>query len=400
MRRLLPLVLLLALAGCIGGPDPLTPADDPLVELYRMPAPVPAPTDGRREWAFTDRDDGLVAEGRRLASIDFPAGRLRWAVDLPPAYAVRTATDVLAGAGFAVLVGATSLRAVSRADGSTRWERPAGGPAVLADPVVVTAACTAARCVLTGIALDTGDRLWTARTTGRVTLSPGRPGCGCLYATGPDGVSAIVAETGRTSWTFRTRGPAPVLHPSLYRLTVITPPTAPDCVATIRGVDDGKQVWSHRFAWDDAGALARSCRFDPARLYAGHDLYVPLRDRVAVLDEYHGTHREMPLRPGEFLVDGTLAWSPTTGYRVWPDRSATAVGVAAPAARPWARPVAGGWLLASGRGVVLWDDRRGVRRRAETASVVLAAGNDRLILQERDTLVAVGPAQGRTRPAR
>ena len=399
MRRLLPLVLLLALAGCIGGPDPLTLADDPLVELYRMPAPVPAPADGRREWAFTDRGDGLVAEGRRLASIDFAAGRLRWAIDLPPAYAVRAATDVLAGAGLVVLVGATSLRAVSRADGSTRWDSPAGGPAVLAGPVVVTSACTAARCALTGIALDTGDRMWTSTTAGRVTPSPGPPGCGCLYATGRDGVSAVAAETGRTLWTFRTRGPAPVLHPSPYRLTVVTPPTAPDCVATVRGVEDGKQVWSHRFAWDDAGALAEHCRFDPGRLHAGHALYVPLRDRVAVLDEYHGTYREVPLLTGEFVVDGALAWSPTTGYRVWLDRPA-AVDVPAPAAGPWARPVAGGWLLASGRGVVLWDDRRGVRRRAETASVVLAAADDRLILQERDTLVAVGPAQGRTGPAR
>ena len=398
-RRFAPVLLLVAAlaGGCFGAPDPPSLADDPLVEVYRMPAPVPAPPAGRHEWAFLDERAGLVAQGRRLASVDFTAGRLRWAVDLPEAYAVRDATDVLGGDGSLVLVGASSLRAVSVHDGRTRWERPYAGRVIRAgqgsDAVLVAARCTGHRCVLTGVALETGASLWTTTVTRPVTLSPGTGDCGCVHAAGGGAVTEVLAASGRTRWTLPTPGPDPVLKPGLYRLTVITPPVSPDCVTTVRGVDDGRQVWRREYAWHDAGALAKPCRFDRERLFGRYGLLVPLRERVAILDDHHGTARPAALRPGEFLVGDDLTWSPAGGYRAGLDRPAD-LDVPAPAdGRPWGRD----GLLASGRGVVLHDRLRGVRWRSETASAVCTPAPDRLVHQEGDTLVALGPQPRRER---
>jgi hypothetical protein len=393
-----PALVLALLAGCIGGPDPPSLADDPLVEVYRMPSPVPAPPPGEHSWAYTGTGAaaGIVAQGRRLASVDFEAGTLRWIKDLPPTYAVTGASDVLTAGAHLIVRGRSSIMAVRANDGSTAWERAAGpGPIMIGDgdndPVVVHEHCDPDACELTGLDSRDGRRLWARSVATGTTLGPPRQSCGCFSAVSGRRISEIVTTKGTTRWSVTVPGTGtPVVRPSLYRLTVISPPEPPRCVATVRGLEDGKIVWKKDFPWYDAGAPTRTCTFDPSRLAGLPELIVPGPGTAAIVDGYHGTSQAEPLDAGEYVVTPSLAWSPA-GYRVWtyePYR----IRVPAPAdGRPWGAPAGGGWLLASGPGVVLYDAGRGVRWRSETASAVLAPYPDRLVFQEGNTLVALGP---------
>nr|WP_221377157.1 PQQ-binding-like beta-propeller repeat protein [Actinoplanes polyasparticus] len=381
MRLLLvSLLVVLTAAGCWVPveADPPTLADEPLVEVYRIPSPVPAPGEGRRQWAFVDPGSGVIAEGTGLAAVDFETGLVRWTQTLPGTYAASSANRPMVLDDYLVVPGrGGAVRVLSRWSGDLLWERKSpGGRMVVAgsglEAAVVLNHCDARGCDLTALLLETGKRAWKVRTAERVTLTDG------LHTVGRTTISALSPLDGRRLWTVPTPpGPLPVLKPSLYRLAVITPPTRPGCRIVLRGIDFGKQVWKRE---------ARTCDFDVTL----DGLLLPEPGRVTVLDDYHGTARTVPIRPGEQLVTGELAWSEAGGYRIWREFPA-ALGVPDPdSGRPWGVRAGAGWLLASGPGVVFYDQSRGLRRSFPAATAFVVHGSNRLIYQVGDQLVGLG----------
>ncbi len=406
MVAVVSLLLASATAGCwADGPDP-PGLGDPLAEVYRIPSPVPAPDAGRRQWAFTDVDNGLVAQGRRLASLDFATGSLRWAEDLPAAYAVTAANPPLVIDGQLVLrsVTGTSVRGQGAYEATPSWERklPGRGQVLIAgsgpELAAVHSRCDARGCDLTAVLLASGKRAWQVRTPERVTLVDGGGDCHCLYTVGRRTIAELSPLDGRRLWSFPTPpGPAPVLQQSLYRLTVITPPVAPDCRVTLRGLENGKQMWTRELAWRDE-AVEGPCGFDPSRVLERYGLLVPGPGRLTLVDDYHGTLSEAPLRAGEQLVLGGLVWSAAGGYRQVLDQPVELPVPGPDSGRPWAGSAGGGWLLASGPGVVLFHPGRGIRHRFDAATAVVTLRDERLIYQVGDQLVALGP-QAQPEPA-
>ena len=98
-------------AGCFSAPEPdepnLVQPDTPLTEVFRIPAPVPAPPPDRQAWRVYDGRAGLLGEGRRIAEVDLRTGRVRWALDLPEESALTAAAGP--HSGFSVGAGAVLL---------------------------------------------------------------------------------------------------------------------------------------------------------------------------------------------------------------------------------------------------------------------------------------------------
>jgi hypothetical protein len=294
-------LVLLALGGCF---SPTAPGldDAPLSRKWRVPSPVPAP-DGR-PWHFSA--GGLLGEGRRLASVDPQSGGLRWAIDLPAAYAITAdggrAHSAVEDAGAVLLLGGkpgsdtgdpASMRVLAVEDGHTIWERalPPGTRVSTVgtnpSPMLVTLRCRRAGCDLSELALYDDKPAWARHIADRVGVTPSdSPDCRCVYLLGTRTITEVSAENGHILWTMaRPSGAGPRLIPNLYQLTVFTPPTSPRCTATFRGVDQGKIIWTRTFRWRDAGAPAAACSYDPSRLLtAFDDLEIPVDGAIDVLD--------------------------------------------------------------------------------------------------------------------
>jgi hypothetical protein len=171
--RLVSLLVVLTAAGCWvpAEADPPTLADEPLVEMYRIPSPVPAPGEGRRQWAFVDPESGVIAEGTGLAAVDFETGLVRWTRTLPGTYAASSANRPMVLEDHLVLPGRDgSVRVLSRWSGDLLWERksPAGRVVVAGsgpEAAVVHNHCDARGCDLTALLLETG------KPAGRIGLA-------------------------------------------------------------------------------------------------------------------------------------------------------------------------------------------------------------------------------------
>lgn len=397
--RRIPLLLaaLLLLSGCLGPRQPNL-ADGPLVEMWRLASPLPAPAG--RQWTFTDVPHGYLGEGRRLVSFDLVRGVMRWETDLPPAYAI-TPGSVTVGASVLVLRGAAgAFLAVSPYDGHTLWEQ-AGTRAVVdgEDPVAraFLAGCGKSGCDITARDQVSGKVSWRRHFAERVdALTDAGPSTGGFYLLGSRTISLVDGGDGRTRWSLqRPAGAHLTLLAGIGRAVVFTPPAVPGCVATLRGIDDGRIFWTHAARWQDDGAPGAPCSYDPARLMldTGH-LLIPVEGAVLRIDGYSGTVQSIPLDPGEYLVSGgydRLTWTPGIGYR--------GRGVGAPPKPPGVPPPADGkpwgegygivWLLATGHDVVLYRWRGDIEWSHPEPTPVLIAAN-RLIYLDGTTLVAVG----------
>ncbi|WP_250029366.1 outer membrane protein assembly factor BamB family protein [Paractinoplanes maris] len=403
-RRGTFLTLLLAATAATAGcfpvqPDPPTLAD-PLVEVYRIPSPVPAPVAGRREWAYVDSENGIIAEGRTLASVDLETGSVRFAETLPEPYAATESNRPMASEDHIVLPGhGSSVLVISKWLGAKRWERelPGRGQLIVVgsgtEQALVHSRCDARGCDLTALLLESGKQLWKVRTPEPVTLTNAGSVCPCLFTQGRRTITQLSTADGHRLWSSPTPpGPTPVLKHSTYRLTVITPPAAPACRATLRGLEVGREAWKRDVVWQDPAGTG-PCGFDPGRITEADRLFAPAPGQVTVIDEYEGTARLVTMRPGEQLVPGGLAWSPTAGYRRWRETPLD-ITVPAPAdGRPWAQPAGRGWLLASGTGAVYYDPDRGPRRQIGGATTFVVHRDNRLIYQIGGQLVGLGPAQ-------
>ncbi|SDT57465.1 outer membrane protein assembly factor BamB family protein [Actinoplanes derwentensis] len=383
-RRLTAVLLVLVLGGC-HGPEPADlRGGGPLIERWRIPAPV-------TDWAFADPGRGLIGREQRLASVATGPGRLRWVHDLPSGFRV-TASSV-AVAGSAVLIRGTGrFRVLDLAEGTVRWEREFPGQAVAEEEgdALLTAECDRSGCDLAGWGLATGERRWARRVEERVELvTSGVQVCYCVFLLGRRTVAAIGTEDGRPLWTMRRPAGVTRLITALDRQILWTPPAAPGCVATLRGVDRGVVVWTRAIA-TFCGVPVPSIGDDP-----GGNLEIPVRGGLETLWSHDAGGRTVPLDVGEQLIeDGTdrITWTPGAGYRSIDSSDRTPATVAPPSVR---RPSAeatptGMWLLGSGSGLVLYDPvRRAVRWSGPAPALV--PDHDRLVYVDGTDLVGIGP---------
>ncbi|HWS36099.1 MAG TPA: PQQ-binding-like beta-propeller repeat protein [Actinoplanes sp.] len=387
-RRLTAVLLVLALGGCLGGPDKADlRGGGPLVERWRIPSPVAG-------WVFADPLSGLIGQGRRLASVDTGPGRLRWVHDLPPGFTV-TASSVSV-AGNAVLVRGTGrFRVLDRTEGTVLWEREFTGQVAAEEEgdAVVTADCDRRGCDLTGWELRNGQRRWSRHVGDRVRLVSGEQPCYCLFLLGRRTVVQIGTEAGRIGWTMRKPAGVTGLIAGHDRQVLWTPPAEPDCVATLRGITGGTVDWT-RDVTTDCGLPMPSTSDDP-----GYGvLELPVRDGLATLNLDDGQGRTIPLDEHERLVGGgpsRITWTAEVGYRSIDDPQRTPARVPPPAGgRPWAQSHrVGMWLLRSGPGLVLYDPLSGaVRWRGPEP--VLIPDHDRLVYLDGPDLVGIGPRDG------
>lgn len=396
---LVPLVL----GGCFARQPPGLDDGGPLTEKWRLPDPVPVAAG--RTWTLAQQ--GLLGEGRRLARVDPERGNLWWSLDLPEEYALTDAARILPIAGAVVLFNRdrSRVRVVELEAGGTLWERavPPGSqafPGAQSGAGLVLAHCTTKACTLTGVRSADGRTVWTTHT-GPGTLF-GAPEQHAVLVVGPRRISQVFAENGKAFWSMnRPAGKGLRAIPSLYRVILFTPPAEPGCVATLRGVERGHVEWTHTFRWRDTGAPPGTpCTYDPARLMVDRydNVGVPVPGAIEQVDCYHGTTSRTVLDPGEYVIDGTLSWTPGVGYRDLRGRSSSPdhgpALVPPPAGTPWIRqPFPPSlWLLRSGPGVALYSP---VWHRAEwrypAVTAVEVASQDRLVFQDGADLVGVGP---------
>jgi hypothetical protein len=399
-RRLTPLLLaaLLVLGGCIGSYRPGL-ADGPPVEKWRLASPLPAPAG--RQWAFADPWRGFLGEGRRLVSVDLTRGVVRWAVDLPPAYAI-TAGSVREGESALLLRGAGSFLAVSAYDGRTLWQQPGTDAAVAGselDALAFVAACGKTGCDLTAREQTTGKVRWRRHIAERVTMTAAGQSTGGFYLLGTRTMALVNLANGSTRWSIpRPPGAHQIVLASLYRAIIFTPPALPGCTATFRGVDDGRIIWTRSARWHDAGAPGLPCTYDPARLMLNLDNpEIPVEGALLQLDSYHGTLGTTRLDPGEYLLAGgfeRLTWTPGVGYRGRESPSEARPAAVPPPAegRPWAEGHIGVWLLSSGHDVVLYRWTGGILWSRPAPTPVLVVG-DRLVYLDGTSLIGLGPEE-------
>ncbi|WP_030443016.1 PQQ-binding-like beta-propeller repeat protein [Actinoplanes subtropicus] len=399
LRRLILLsaAALLVLSACMPPPPPSL-VDGPLVEMWRLPSPLPAPAG--RQWAFVDDQRGYLGEGRRLVSFDLIRGVMHWEADLPAPYAV-TAGSVRVGESAVVVRSPSgSVLALSAYDGHTLWEQ-AGTQAVLGgtDPgaFVFVAGCGRSGCDLTQRDQISGKVVWRRHRTGPVVdMMDAGPTMGGVYLFGPRTLSLVDAADGSTRWSLpRPPGAGVMPFPGLDRTVLVTPPALPVCTATFRGVEDGRIVWTRTAAWDDAGAPAAPCGYDPARLTADiNGPLIPVEGAFLRLDARSGAVRSTPREPGQYLVSGghdEITWTPGVGYRGrGPGGPVGPLAVPPPAdGHPWAEGHGTVWVLAAGSGVVACRFDGGLLWSHPAPTPVLLAPN-RLIYLDGSTLVAVG----------
>jgi hypothetical protein len=408
MRRRRPIVpvlilVLLVIGGCFAPQRPDLDMGEPLVEKWRVPSPVPVAAG--RTWTLAQ--GGLLGEGRRLAEVDPERGTVEWSLDLPAEYALTDASRTLSIDGALVLFNRdrSRVRVLGTESGETLWERavPPGSQAFLGSESVaalVLAHCTAKGCTLTGVQSYDGRPVWTTH------LGPGTlvdaPEQHAVFLVGPRRISQVSLEDGKAYWSIaRPPGKGLRVLPSLYRVILFTPPAAPRCVATLRGVEKGKVMWTTTFPWHDAGAPPGTpCTYAPERLMIDRwqNVGVPVAGAIEQVDCYHGTSSRMALDPGEYVIDGTLSWTPGVGYRDLRDRGSSldrgAAAMPPPSGTPWIRQLSfpALWLLRTGAGVALYAT---TWHRAEwqnpTVTAVQVASQYRLIFQDGTQLVGVGP---------
>lgn len=386
-RRLTAVLLVLALGGCFGPAAADLRGGGPLVERWRIPAPVTG-------WSFADPERGLIGQGRRLVSVATGPGRVRWVHDLPAGFTI-TASSVSV-AGNAVLIrGTDRFRVLDLTAGTVSWEREFTGQVAAEEEggVAITAACDRKGCDLTGWDLRFGKRRWSRHVGDRVRLVSGAEPCYCLYLFGRRTITGIDTETGRVIWTMRRPAGATTMIVTRYGLVLWTPPAEPGCVATLRGVGPGTVVWTRDVA-TTCGLPVPSAGDDP-----GHGtLEVPVRDGLESLIVQDGVSRTIPLDEYERVVgDGPdrITWTAEIGYRALDNPSFAPALVAPPAdGRPWAMSHrVGMWLLRSGPGLVLYDPlRRAVRWSGPEP--VLIPDYDRLVYLDGTDLVGIGPREG------
>ncbi|GAA1612505.1 hypothetical protein GCM10009828_045470 [Actinoplanes couchii] len=381
------LVTALALGGCYGPAAADLRGGGPLVERWRIPAPVAV-------WAFADPVRGLIGADRRLASVETGAGRLRWVHELPGGYRVSASSVSVAGA--AVLVrGPGRFRVLDRAAGTVRWEREFPGQVAVEEEgdALLTAECDTKGCDVAGWGLARGQRLWSRRVGERVTLVTAGPQmCYCVFLLGRRSVSAVGTEDGKVLWTMRKPAGVTGLIPDLYRQILWTPPQDPDCAATLRGVDRGTVVWTREVITTCDTAAPAIDDDSPG------SLTLPVPGGLRMVNGYDGAGRVLPLDQDERLIEtGTdrITWTPGVGYRSIDSTDRTAASVPPPSiAKPSATSTRFGmWLLGSGSGLVLYDPVRRAIRWTGPAPVLIT-DDDRLVYVDGPDLVGIGPREG------
>jgi len=398
-------------AGCFAAPEPdppnLVQPDKPLTEVFRVPAPVPAPPPDRQMWRVYDGRAGILGEGRRVADVDLRTGQVSWALDLPQEYALTAASGphsgFSVGTGAVLLAGAPGVAGVAavRLVGAGRpvWERrlPAGSQVVRVDEGLLAAACDRSGCDLTGIGITDGAPLWTRRVPEQVTLLDAG------WYTTPTDLVQVVGESGRelTRIPYGAHRPETIV-PNTYVAMAVSPPKAPECRVTILGVHESAVKWRYESGWHDPSApLTDGCSYDPSAFVSvGSGLYlIPDPAGPVWLDNYFGTITPADVYPGERVLARDLSWVHGVGYL---DRSfavpSTGPRPAVPPGPvngpPWALALGGAtWVLRSGTGLAMYaplHTRPAWSHPAATTAV--APYDDRLVYTDGTDLVGLGPA--------
>jgi hypothetical protein len=407
-RPIVPLLalVLFALGGCFG-PHRVGLADDtPLAEKWRVPNPVPVAAG--HTWTLDLPGLGLLGEGRRIARVDPQRGNVGWSLDLSGEYSLTDPARILAITGAVVLLNRdrSRVRVLSTDSGDDLWGRtvPPGSQVFAGsdggEAGLILAHCTARACTLTGVHAYDGRTVWTSHT-GPGALA-GVAQQHAVLVVGRRRISWVSADDGKVHWSLdRPPGTSLRVIGGLYRVTLFTPPAAPKCVATFRGVEEGHVRWTRTFPWRDPSTPPGTpCGYAPSRLIVDRfdNIEVPVPGAIEQLDGYHGTTTRMALDPGEYAIDGTLTWTPGVGYRELRSRGTSLdfgpAAVPPPSGPPWIRQqsVPSLWLLRSGGGVALYDPfLRHAEWRCPAVTAVEIASPDRFFFVDGSELAGIGP---------
>jgi hypothetical protein len=425
-RVAVALVVPAVAAGCFA-PPPVGSDRDKLVEIVRVPLPVPPGADG--DWHLLVDRAAIVGEGRHLAAFD-PDGGLRWTLQLPDSYALTARpglahSGLMTGRGEALLLlagapggdGPTSVRALSPLNGTPLWERtlPPGARVTVLDETVVLGRCGAAGCELTAVDAIRGTDTWHATVSGTSMIlvdgtDASRDHRGdhsavprTMWLAGEHFVVPVASNGAVGSTRPRAPGPPGRVVTIGNTLVLIAPPAGADCTATLTGYATTASypvTWTRQVSWDDPRAArdANGCRYDPDQPVVRHDdLVVP--DRDGALEFAENGYQSGRLDPGDFPVADRLVADADGRYRTWPGRETLAVP--APTRPAWAMSLPGGSTVVRDRDGLTVCDRptcAAPRWRVRGGRTALLPSQFRLLFLTGDTVISVGTAG--TKPKR